>query len=122
MAKKADKPTPSPKAAKSKTDSSSNLDQLSQRLKHLRQDLIEQLNQLRSGTSRNVRRPRQIRKKIAQTLTATRSQRDQPDAGDRQESSAEAEKKPAPKVTKPAPEKEKNQPAAKKPKPKKKKE
>ncbi len=65
-----------------KVDRTLNLDQLSGKVRELRQDLIRHLNQIRAGATGNVRRPGQIRRQIARHLTITserlRQKPDQP--------------------------------------------
>lgn len=84
-AKKPTKAKPAAKRAKSgpKTggnpvDRSLSLDQLSQKLRDLRGDLIRQLNQIRTGSTTNVRRPRHLRRQIARHLTVINERRRQP--------------------------------------------
>ena len=69
------KPAAKPVATKdhpeAKVDRTLNLDQLSGKVRELRQDLIRHLNQIRAGATGNVRRPGQIRRQIARHLTVT---------------------------------------------------
>ena len=114
-AKKTTKPkTTAKRAAKTqppaddrKPDRSSSLDQLSHKLRDLRQDLIRQLNQIRAGSTTNVRRPQQLRRQIARHLTVINERR-----RGRSETATEATAEPDPAQTtaKPAP--------SRKPKPK----
>ncbi len=79
------KPAKSTKAAKAKAakaakadtqvDRTSNLDQLSHKLRDLRQDLIRHLNQVRAGATTNVRRPQHLRRQIARHLTVMNEKR-----------------------------------------------
>ena len=75
--KAATKPAKSAKTAKADTqvDRTSNLDQLSHKLRDLRQDLIRHLNQVRAGATTNVRRSQHLRRHIARHLTVMNEKR-----------------------------------------------
>ena len=96
------------KTAKADTqvDRTSNLDQLSHKLRDLRQDLIRHLNQVRAGATTNVRRSRHLRRHIARHLTVMNEKRrgrasDSTETPDQPAPTSAAGPKPATKAAKP---------------------
>ena len=88
-----------------KVDRTLSLDQLSGKVRELRQDLIRHLNQVRAGATGNVRRPGQIRRQIARHLTVSSERRRQKtdqaaktEAKPSKPAATKTEAKPAPKT------------------------